>query len=73
MKKYLILFFTLIMGLSLCSCGQKNPELISEASDTSTSKTETEASSVETDTDTASQNKQGGTVTIEIAPPDGWV
>jgi len=29
MKKYLTLFFALIMGLSLCSCGQKNPELIS--------------------------------------------
>jgi predicted small lipoprotein YifL len=73
MKKYLTLFFALIMGLSLCSCGQKNPELISEASDTPASKTETEASSVETDTDTASQDKQGGAVTIEIAPPDGWV
>ena len=75
MKKYLTLFFILIMAASLCACGQKGTEPVSETSGapgTTSSKTETEASSGETGADTASPNKQEGAVAIEITPPDGW-
>lgn len=75
MKKYLSLFFILITAVSLCACGQKGSDPLSEASGTpgaSASKTETEASNGETGAETASQDKQEGTVTIEITPPDGW-
>lgn len=75
MKRYLTLFFILIMTVSLCACGQIKSEPLPETSgtpDTSASKTETEALSSQTDTDTASQDKQEGVVAIEITPPDGW-
>lgn len=75
MKKYLTLFFILIMTVSLCACGQKESETLPDASGApgaSVSKTETAASSGETGADTASQDKQEGAVTIEITPPDGW-
>lgn len=75
MKKYLSLFFILIMVISLCACGQKESESLPETSGTpgtSASKPEADASSDETDADTASQDKQKGDVTIEITPPDGW-
>jgi len=74
MKKYLSLFFILIMAVSLCACGQKGSEPLSGASGTpgaSAPISETEKSSTEA-ADTASQDKQEGAVTIEITPPDGW-
>lgn len=72
MKKYLMLFFILIITVSLCACGQKGTEPVPVVSDAPDSKTETEDSGIKTDADTASQNKQEGDVVIEITPPDGW-
>ena len=75
MKKYLTLFFILLMVVSLCACGQKGSDPLLETSGTpgaSARETETEALSGESGADTASQDKQEGIVTIEITPPDGW-
>lgn len=75
MKRYLTLFFILIMTVSLCACGQKGLEPqpdTSGAPGVSTSKAETDNSNNGTDTDAASQEKQEGAVVIEITPPDGW-
>jgi len=75
MKKVFALLLILIMTVSLFACGEKGTESLSGTSGTlsaSDLKIETEASNDESGADTASQDKQEGTVTIEIAPPDGW-
>lgn len=75
MKRYLTLFFILIMIVSLCACGQKGLEPqpdTSGAPGVSTSKAKTDDSNNGTDADAASQDKQEGAVAIEITPPDGW-
>lgn len=72
MKRYITLCFILIMVISLCACGQKKSEAFTETPGASTSKNETEASNSQPGADTTSQNKQEGTVAIEITPPDGW-
>jgi predicted small lipoprotein YifL len=73
MKKYIALFLIVMMVVSLCACGQKGSDSLSESSDipgASASETETEAPGG--DADAVSQDKQEGAVTIEITPPDGW-
>lgn len=72
MKRYLVLFFTLIMTVSLCSCGQKGSEPLSNTSSTSSPKSEIGNPSSPKDTDTDSNDKQKGAVVIEITPPEGW-
>lgn len=74
MKKFLTLILTFMIAASLCACGQKGSGPSPEASGQSTSAPNTEAggSGSETGEDAASQQKQAGTVTVEILPPEGW-
>lgn len=74
MKKFLTLILTFMIAASLCACGQKGLGPSPEASGQSTSapNTETGGSGSETGEGAASQQKQAGTVTIEITPPEGW-
>ena len=74
MKKFLTLILTFMIAASLCACGQKGSGPSPEASGQSTSAPNTEAggSGSETGEDAASQQKQAGTVTVEITPPEGW-
>jgi len=75
MKRILTLLFIFLMTASFCACGQKGSESSPEASGTSgtsVSKTEAGEPGSKTEEDAVSQEKQAGTVTIEITPPEGW-
>ncbi|HNW05023.1 MAG TPA: hypothetical protein PKI76_06530 [Oscillospiraceae bacterium] len=78
MKRNLVFLCALTLALSLCACGPKAPAsaqaepgaTVSEGQIADDASVLPEAEPSDADTDL--QEKQEGTVTIEIAPPEGW-
>lgn len=77
MKRGITILCALTLLFSLCACGQKQVQNESIApSASSFEKDMPEATSdqpdTNSDTDASQQEKEAGTVTIEITPPEGW-
>ena len=77
MKKQILSILILLLTVSLCACGPKNAAASPEPSDTSSQANGTSAPAAQSDTaaapaDTSAVKPDGGSMTIEITPPDGW-